>query len=191
MGSRVRVPYAPQVFFRFIKITGALVQLVRIHACHAWGHGFESRTHRWDSRTTESLKATKSTISMNCGLFLYSASANPRTSNSPLRTKFRYQIVTEKLPSDYCNDFHANSLICPLLSQFCLLIIQLITFPLWHCVTIVTKDIKTDAFMSKSTFKILFYLRKNYVWKSHSTLTLLATQNYPFLLKYDCPLWLK
>ena len=23
-----------------------LVQLVRIHACHAWGHGFESRTHR-------------------------------------------------------------------------------------------------------------------------------------------------
>ena len=97
--------------------------------------------------------------------FLYSASANPRTSNSPLRTKFRYQVVTEKLPSDYCNDFHANSLICPLLSQFCLLIIQLITFPLWHCVTIVTKDIKTDAFMSKSTFKILFYLRKNYVNK--------------------------
>ena len=28
------------------KRQGALVQLVRIHACHAWGHGFESRTHR-------------------------------------------------------------------------------------------------------------------------------------------------
>ena len=28
------------------KLIGALVQLVRIHACHAWGHGFESRTHR-------------------------------------------------------------------------------------------------------------------------------------------------
>ena len=28
---------------------GALVQLVRIHACHAWGHGFESRTHRFIS----------------------------------------------------------------------------------------------------------------------------------------------
>ena len=27
-------------------LTGVLVQLVRIHACHAWGHGFESRTHR-------------------------------------------------------------------------------------------------------------------------------------------------
>ena len=25
---------------------GALVQLVRIRACHARGHGFESRTHR-------------------------------------------------------------------------------------------------------------------------------------------------
>ena len=29
------------------KQQGALVQLVRIHACHAWGHGFESRTHRF------------------------------------------------------------------------------------------------------------------------------------------------
>ncbi len=29
--------------------SGALVQLVRIHACHAWGHGFESRTHRTSS----------------------------------------------------------------------------------------------------------------------------------------------
>ena len=32
---------------KIIKIIGALVQLVRIHACHAWGHGFESRTHRF------------------------------------------------------------------------------------------------------------------------------------------------
>ena len=29
---------------------GALVQLVRIHACHAWGHGFESRTHRFSRK---------------------------------------------------------------------------------------------------------------------------------------------
>ena len=27
-------------------MTGALVQLVRIPACHAGGHEFESRTHR-------------------------------------------------------------------------------------------------------------------------------------------------
>ena len=33
----------------FWLIGGALVQLVRIHACHAWGHGFESRTHRNNS----------------------------------------------------------------------------------------------------------------------------------------------
>ena len=25
---------------------GAVVQLVRIQACHAWGRGFESRPHR-------------------------------------------------------------------------------------------------------------------------------------------------
>ena len=31
-----------------IKQNGALVQLVRIHACHAWGHEFESRTHRFN-----------------------------------------------------------------------------------------------------------------------------------------------
>ena len=27
-------------------LIGVLVQLVRIHACHAWGHEFEPRTHR-------------------------------------------------------------------------------------------------------------------------------------------------
>ena len=31
---------------RLPPLNGVLVQLVRIHACHAWGHGFESRTHR-------------------------------------------------------------------------------------------------------------------------------------------------
>ncbi len=29
------------------KNNGALVQLVRIHACHAWGRGFESRPDRF------------------------------------------------------------------------------------------------------------------------------------------------
>ena len=120
----------------------------------SWLCKLKSRTHRWGSRTTESLKATKSTISMNCGLFLCLVSANPRTSNSPLRTKFRYQIVTEKPTFNYCNDFHANSLIFPLLSQLCLLIIQLITFPLWHCVTIVTKDIKQIQLWAKVHSKI-------------------------------------
>ena len=43
---------------------GALVQLVRIHACHAWGHGFESRTHREssDSLQNRSFFITGTTI---------------------------------------------------------------------------------------------------------------------------------
>ena len=28
---------------------GAVVQLVRIHACHAWGREFESRPHRQEA----------------------------------------------------------------------------------------------------------------------------------------------
>jgi hypothetical protein len=40
--------------------TGALVQLVRIHACHAWGHGSESHTHR----NRESVKAKVFTDSL-------------------------------------------------------------------------------------------------------------------------------
>ena len=42
------VPKQSTTFATHLKkyCNGALVQLVRIHACHAWGHGFESRTHR-------------------------------------------------------------------------------------------------------------------------------------------------
>ncbi len=36
--------FAPHL--RKVNAFGALVQLVRIHACHAWGHGSESHTHR-------------------------------------------------------------------------------------------------------------------------------------------------
>ena len=41
---------------------GAVVQLVRIHACHAWGRGFESRPHR----------RTRVPIQYESGLFLFS-----------------------------------------------------------------------------------------------------------------------
>ena len=53
------------------KLNGALVQLVRIHACHAWGHGFESRPHRKASETSESQRMTKPTKSMICGLCFF------------------------------------------------------------------------------------------------------------------------
>ena len=34
---------------------GVVVQLVRIHACHAWGRGFESRPYRKSSLTFNKL----------------------------------------------------------------------------------------------------------------------------------------
>ena len=37
----------------------------------------------------------------------------------------------------------------------------------------------------KSIPKHQDYIKVSEAWKSHSTLTLLATQNYPFWLKYD------
>ena len=49
-GLKKSTTFAPQsrekATIKTKKLNGALVQLVRIHACHAWGHGFESRTHR-------------------------------------------------------------------------------------------------------------------------------------------------
>ncbi len=42
---------------------GVVVQLVRIHACHAWGRGFESRPHR---------QITKAPEFKNFGAFLFS-----------------------------------------------------------------------------------------------------------------------
>ena len=59
--------------------TGALVQLVRIHACHAWGHGFESRTHR---ESSDSLQ--------NRGFFIFGAETNPLVLHSKSREKSRF-----------------------------------------------------------------------------------------------------
>ena len=33
---------------------GVVVQLVRIHACHAWGRGFESRPFRTENKRVTS-----------------------------------------------------------------------------------------------------------------------------------------
>lgn len=65
------------------------------------------------------------------------------------------------------NDFRVKSLICRSLSLRCLLIIYLFTIPLHR--EVITPDVmdnkKKKDKMSKSTFKILFYLRKNQVNK--------------------------
>ena len=61
------------------KLNGALVQLVRIHACHAWGHGFESRTHR---ESSDSLQ--------NRGFFIFGAETNPLVLHSKSREKSRF-----------------------------------------------------------------------------------------------------
>ena len=44
--AKVGVASSSLVCRSFCFLNGALVQLVRIHACHAWGHEFEPRTHR-------------------------------------------------------------------------------------------------------------------------------------------------
>ena len=50
------------------KNNGALVQLVRIHACHAWGHGFESRTHR---RSLQIILICRLFYVINCSLDIF------------------------------------------------------------------------------------------------------------------------
>ena len=84
---------------------GALVQLVRMPACHAGGHGFESRTHR------ERVEVLAST------LFIYRAKKNfglydkkrPEISCTP----FIYYSFGQKLFDDKKSAFVA-ALIAPL-----------------------------------------------------------------------------
>ena len=40
------VKFKKHCIFAIPKGAGPVVQLVRIHACHAWGRGFESRPDR-------------------------------------------------------------------------------------------------------------------------------------------------
>ena len=64
---------------------GALVQLVRIHACHAWGHGFESRTHR--KKEAEMLPFFVRTNSHPCpGSGLFNIRFTKLKQSSPVRT---------------------------------------------------------------------------------------------------------
>jgi putative component of membrane protein insertase Oxa1/YidC/SpoIIIJ protein YidD len=44
---------------------GSVVQLVRIHACHAWGRGFESRPDRFQKKANNK----KALVHTESGLF--------------------------------------------------------------------------------------------------------------------------
>jgi hypothetical protein len=44
--QRMILNYLCTPFREFLNGNGSVVQLVRIHACHAWGRGFESRPDR-------------------------------------------------------------------------------------------------------------------------------------------------
>ena len=50
------------------KTIGAVVQLVRIHACHAWGREFESRPHRIEKRLCQNRHSLNYILSQNLSL---------------------------------------------------------------------------------------------------------------------------
>ena len=80
---------------------GALVQLVRIHACHAWGHGFESRTHRFSRKQ----KLEKALILNRIRAFLFVwGEAEYSVSEKYARCKFRVLLgASEKAPETHNN----------------------------------------------------------------------------------------
>ena len=63
-------------------INGAVVQLVRIHACHAWGRGFESRPHR----KKEDCQQGSPLFLLSSTLYLFKI--KPQPTKSTFRTKF-------------------------------------------------------------------------------------------------------
>ena len=66
-GLKIILTFAPQSREIAIKKRGSVVQLVRIHACHAWGRGFESRPDRFQ-RKQNKVKLCNLKIT---GLFLF------------------------------------------------------------------------------------------------------------------------
>ncbi len=94
------------------KLNGALVQLVRIHACHAWGHGFESRTHRLRKKTEIRKSKTISSKSVTLGIFFCYTTTDEYPVGSRKLDKSSNQIVTKKKNGNFGYDFVDMSLIC-------------------------------------------------------------------------------
>ena len=83
------------------KLNGALVQLVRIHACHAWGHGFESRTHRLRKKTEIRKSKTISSKSVTLGIFFCYTTTDEYPVGSRKLDKSSNQIVTKKKKREF------------------------------------------------------------------------------------------
>ena len=95
-----------------ILLTGAVVQLVRIHACHAWGRGFESRPHRLRKKTEIRKSKTISSKSVTLGIFFCYTTTDEYPVGSRKLDKSSNQIVTKKKNGNFGYDFVDMSLIC-------------------------------------------------------------------------------
>ncbi len=67
---------------------GAVVQLVRIHACHAWGRGFESRPHRRGER-----KSNRVNLGFLLLFFRYSSLSSDKLNYPVKRADMKYIII--------------------------------------------------------------------------------------------------
>ena len=95
-----------------ILLIGAVVQLVRIHACHAWGRGFESRPHRLRKKTEIRKSKTISSKSVTLGIFFCYTMTDEYPVGSRKLDKSSNQIVTKKKNGNFGYDFVDMSLIC-------------------------------------------------------------------------------
>ena len=68
-GNKTEVSEAKAKGLRFPRFSGVVVQLVRIHACHAWGRGFESRPYRRGERKSSSVNIYVTCCSFSFILF--------------------------------------------------------------------------------------------------------------------------
>ena len=99
--------------------------------------------------------------SRSYAIFSFLLRTSERHEKDPFGQRFVTKSLLKKQHNDFSNNFRSKSLICRLLSIKCLLINQLLSVLLPQGF----KGAKKGGNMSKSTFRILFYVRKNQVNK--------------------------
>ena len=130
----------------------------------SWKYRFKSLSLRRTPKTKRGQSMTNPVKSRFCGIFYFSSRTPERHKKNRLN---RVPLLNRywKRTIDFSNDFYGKSLICRLLSSMCLLTTQLLIISLPLKVFTLGKEAKKGGIMSKSTFKILFYIRKNQVNK--------------------------